>query len=221
MNFSELCNEVSINTGRGDLLNSGEIGTAVKRATMKMHSINFWPQDLAEAIVGFKTNPTTGQYDFNQTMIIAEEMARFRAVKYIREYRPANQSVSSIAPYMISGWDNNGDEMLYYTKQDPDAMLDEFNATASNVWYIGGSNLNLRGRLPVQAVSIGWYQYPIIDPLAFSSWIAEQYPYAIIDEATRMINKLTGYLDIAANFDGIVAEHIQIMIQNFVDGEGR
>lgn len=209
---AELVSDIAIATTRPDLATSGEIDIAIRRATLKLHSMAFWPKDLAEVVLTF--NDATQR---NQSIATGVDLQRFRAVKYIRENFPI---VTPPTPAYLASRITN--EPQFFTKQEPDAILDNYGTAMNNIWYLGGSNINLRCRLPLPAVTIGYYQYPIIQTAAtFNSWIADIYPFAIIDEAARMIFKTTGYSELAREYDNIMAEHRQYMIQNFVDGEGR
>lgn len=202
--FAALISDVIIATGRSDLEATGDIGLAIRRATLKAHSMAFWPMDLAEGVVLFADAAAR-----NQSINVATHLDRFRAVKYIREY----PSVSS----------TTGADAQFYTKQDPDAILDAYGQTMNNIWYLGGSNINLRSRgAGNTGVSIGWYQHPLVSSAVnYASWIADSYPFAIVDEAARMIFKNTGNMDMAAAYDQVMREHFQFMIQNYNDGEGR
>lgn len=213
--LAQLISDVSIATARPDLVATGDIQLAIRRATLKLHSMAFWPRDLAEGVVTFQDASLV-----NQSINIANNLPRFRAIKYIREMYPNARAT-----------DRTVSRERFYEKLEPDFILDEYGINRDNVWYLGGSNINLRSRsisntggtlTSVPAVTVGWYQYPLVaDALTFSSWIAEAYSFAIVDEAARMIFTNTGFMDVARTYEGIMAEHRQYMLQNFIDGEGR
>lgn len=202
--FAQIEADVAVATGRPDLVTTGDIALAIRRATLKVHCMAFWPRDLAEGVILFDDASLR-----NQSISIVQQLPKFRAIKYIREYPSVNSS--------------SGSDAQFYTKQEPDAILDDYGTVMDNIWYLGGSNINLRSRgAGNTGVSVGWYQYPAVaDALTFNSWIADSYSFALVDEAARIIFKNSGNMDMAASYDQIMLEHRQYLIQNFIDGEGR
>lgn len=201
---AELIADVVIATGRPDLVATGDIDLAIRRATLKLHSMACWPMDLAETVVTFADTALR-----TQSINTLINLERFRCVKYIREYTaPVTNQATPLAKF--------------FARQEPDAVLDDYNTERSNVWYLGGSNINLRGRAAVGAVTVGWFQYPVtVSAALYSSWIANIAPFCIVDEAAQMIFKSTGNLDMARAYEPTIAEHKMYLLQNFIDGEGR
>ncbi len=213
--FAQLAADVVTATARPELVATGDISLAIRRAVLKLHSMAFWPQDLAETSLVFADSTKV-----NQVISIANDLPRFRAIKYIREYFPG--SATTAATY---------DKEKFYERLDPDFILDNYGQTRSGIWYLGGATINLRSRVTsnaggvttaVPGVIVGWYQYPLVaDLLSFNSWIADCYPFAVVDEAAATIFRNTGNLDMAAAYDRAMAEHKLYLLQNFIDGEGR
>lgn len=200
MTLAEIQAEVALLTNRPDLLTTGEIGSAIRKATLKMHSTDFYPQDLIEQQVTFADGTL-----FNQTLPVAN-LTRFRAVRYIREAA-------------LTG--HTGLEQ-YFEKNDPDAVLDEYYQEKQLTWYLGGSNINMKGRMAMPAVLIGYYAYPLVSPdLSYSSWIAGAMPYAIIEEACANIFSVTGYAEMAAKYAAMSNENIALLKMNYLDGVAR
>lgn len=213
--LAQLVADVVTATARSDLIATGDIALAVRRATLKLHAMAFWPRDLAEGVITFQDASLV-----NQSINIANNLPQFRAIKYIRECFPGQ--LTTAGTY---------NRERFYEKLEPDFILDDYGQNRDSIWYLGGSNINLRSRVvsnsggtqtSVPAVTVGWYQYPLVaDALTYNSWIADAYSFAIVDEAARMIFVNTGFMDIARTYDNIMTEHRQYMIQNFIDGEGR
>lgn len=216
--YEQIVADVVAATTREDLVATGEIDLAIRRATLKLHSMAFWPRDLAEGVVTFADNTL-----FSQSIAIAGNLPRFRAIKYIRESKLnelAPTDVLLTQPYQqesVYPYDTDA----YFVKMEPDAILDDYGGVRVNIWYLGGTNINLNCRKSIGAVDVGWYQHPIVLATNFNSWLADVYPFAIVDEASRMIFKSTGFMELARAYDDITAEHRQILIQTFTDGEGR
>ena len=216
--YQQLVNDVVTATARPDLVATGDIDLAIRRATLKLHSMAFWPQDLAEAVITFQDNTQC-----TQSINIPNNLPYFRAVKYIRE-NISNAMPIPLAPPLQPYQTYFGypyGTHNYFTKMEPDAILDAYNLQEANVWYLGGSNLNLNCRMPIGSVTVGWYQHPVVSNTNYKSWLADAYSFAISDEAARMIFTSTGYLDLAKAYENICAEHGQYLIQTFIDGEGR
>jgi hypothetical protein len=216
--YQQLVNDIVTATARPDLVNSGDVDLAIRRATLKLHSMAFWPMDLAEAVITFKDNTQVVQ-----SINIANNLPYFRAIKYIRENLSNAAPIPSIPPLQpYQGYYGYPyDTQNFFNKMEPDAILDDYNLKRNNVWYLGGTNINLNCRMPIGSVTVGWYQHPVVSNTNYQSWLADAYPFAISDEAARIIFASTGYLDMAKQYDQICAEHRQYLLQNFIDGEGR
>ena len=82
-------------------------------------------------------------------------------------------------------------------------------AALHNVWYVLGDSLVIKSTNQVQTVS--WVTTPIVTPVTdYSSWIAVQHPYAIVDEAARIVAELTGRAELAAS----LARNVGSLAQN-------
>lgn len=144
---------------------------AVQRSTLKMHTIDFFPKDLT--VETFTVNAAFGD-------ISLAHIPRIRKI-----HKVLAQSLSGkfevLQPLQI-------DKML------------GFGAHSIVGYFMAGNKMSFRCRETVYNIQIALYQLPDVQPKTFKSWIADLYPYAIIDDACASILTDTGNLDIAARF---------------------
>lgn len=194
MNFSELVSEVLLIVKRPDL--QPRIESAVRAATLKMHQSDFFYPDLVEVPVQF-TNADTLQ-NFLPTDIVPN----FRKVKYIRMWQG----------------DVDGSPGRFLTPIQIENSLDGYGYMKENVFYMAGQLLQLRATDPIKRVLFGCYVHPIVTPVAsYKSWIADNYPYAIIYEAARTVFRSISYQEQANEYAGLTAEILREIQISSVD----
>lgn len=178
MNFVDMFNQVVVATARPDLIN--ETITELQKQTLRMHHLNFWQKDYVERVIPIPGNPS--QNYFTYQIDIRQNMPGLRRLNYIRKW-----DTVGLAPGQFFG------------KLDPSAALDSYALNKNNKVYLAGSTLNVVSTTADLAVLVGYYKHPVINPLAaYSSWIAEEYPYAITDAATQTVFTMIGKMDEAA-----------------------
>lgn len=202
MNFNDLCTEVQTITNRPDLVN--ETQQAVRRATIKMHSLDFFAKDMRELPLVIPLPSNTVQID----MAIA--LPGFRAIAYIKDTAvPAGGSALPTASKM-------------YHKIDVSELFDEYQLEKQNIWYQGGQVINIKSSTAISSLAIGYYALPTVLPAGvYFSWIAVDMPYAIIDEASANIFRLTGNAEMARFYEQQVAQHAILLRQNYLEGVAR
>lgn len=171
MNFGQLCNEVMTITGRPDL--AADTQLAVRRATLYLHGIDTWFRDFAEKRVAFDA------VSYNFSINITREFTNFRKLRYIKPFDTTTGTVKK-------------DRDIKF--MSPDNLWDEFSQDKKDIYYIAGINLNIRAKETENGFLVGYYTMPnVMD--AFYSWIAELYPYAIVDEAAGHMLRIIGLVD--------------------------
>src|SRR4051812_21167744 len=154
MTFSEMIQEVITITNRPDLVN--ETTLALRKATLKMHQFDFFKRDINEAVFGVA--PASDGYNFS--LSVSNDLPRFRALAYVRRYD---------TPF--TGTENYFEEVM------PDTLFDEYREEFTNCFYRAGDAIHFRAREIVTNFVVGWYQYPIVTPVAnYVSWIADAMP---------------------------------------------
>lgn len=183
MNFTEIYNEVLIITKRPDL--DARTRQAIRSATIKAHHSDFYYKDIVEVPVQF-TEPF-----YLQSFLPTEVVPNFRMVKYVRLWNGGN----------------DGDVGVFLDPIQIENSLDLYQQKKTNVFYMAGQLLQIRGACTVDKVLFGCYVDPIILPEAnYSSWIAVSQPYAIVYEAARQVFKSISYTEQANEYSTLVGE---------------
>src|SRR5690606_1969255 len=108
-----------------------------------------------------------------QNFVPSEVIPLYRKAKYIR---------------MWVGDAPTGGPGTFLENIQIENSVDQFNAIKTDVFYMAGHNLQIRTSCPVKRILFGAYVHPTITPVEnYNSWIAREYPYAIVYEAARSI----------------------------------
>lgn len=188
MTFIELVAEVFLLTKRPDLVAQTE--SAVRAATLKAHQSDFFSKDIFETGVEFDNK------SFRQSLDIISFVSNFRALKYLRRVDDTSTSTDGI--------DATGPFFDIITVEE---TLDSYGVNRTDIAYIAGRTIEIRASVSFDKAVLGGYAYPIVTPSEkYSSWIAEQNPFAIIYESCRVIFKTIGYDEESVAYNALVAE---------------
>lgn len=165
--FASLVTDVMSLTNRPDL--TAETNLAVKAATLKAHHTDDYIFDLGEYSIAFDTAA------YYQTLDYKTVIPLWRKPRYFRKY-----DNTAGAP---------GDFLSYI---QPEQVVDNFGYNREDIYYIAGANLQLRSSTLLQYALLSCYLNPTVTDSGYSSWIANDYPFAIIYEATAIIFKTIG-----------------------------
>lgn len=194
MTFDEMVAEVIAITKRPDLID--RIQSNVRAATLKAHTSDFYYKDLFEVPVQF-----TDLFHL-QSFIPTEVAPLFRKVKYIR----------------LWVGDVYGDVGKFLTPIQIENSIDGYGYIKTDVFYMAGQMLQIRGTQALDKVLFGCYQYPILSPsTAFQSWIANEMPYAIVYEAARVTFKSFSFSEQANEYSALVNEQYAELRLSYVD----
>ncbi len=194
MNFQEIYDEVIIITKRPDLVDRTK--QAIRSATIKAHHSDFYYKDLIEIPVQF-TN-----LFFLQSFLPTEVVPTFRMVKYIRLWQGGI----------------NGDVGKFLEPIQIENSLDQYKNIKTDVYYMAGQLLQIRGACQLDKVLFGCYTNPVITPEgSYSSWIANEQPYAIVYEAARQILKSISFTEQANEYSTLVGEEYAELKLSYVD----
>lgn len=188
--LSELIADVYTITNRPDLV--AETKLAVKQATLKCHQFDHFPKDLFE--VGL-TMPNPGPI---QSLDYKSVAPRWRTFKYLRKY-------------YYNGTTGYAGE--FFRLLTPEESLDRYQINKENICYLAGDQLEIRSTSADEHFLLGCYLHPNITDDGFSSWIAEEYPYAIVYEAASKLFKMIGQDEMAAAMKQEVAEQFSLLRQ--------
>lgn len=189
MTLEELQQEVILLTSRPDLVD--RTLQAVKSATLKMHTREFWRRDLAEVPVQFDTPA------FLQSFDIYEFIPKFRSLAYVRKY--------------------NGP---LFEVIEPESLFNGFGNERVNVCYLAGNILQMKSSDAFTYFQLGYYKHPDVTSEGWDSWIGQEFPYAIIYEAAATIAVSIGYQEIAQSLAAKAREEFSIMQRTAIVAEG-
>ncbi len=195
MTFDELVLEVYDITNRPDLV--GETKSALKAATLKAHHLDFFAKDL------FETGVTFPELGFRQALDYIGVVSNFRQLKYLRKAEDA--------------CDDTG---IFFTVITPEEILDEYGVNRTDVAYVAGRVLQIRSSTEFQFSYMGCYLHPIIREGAYCSWIAQQYPFSIINEAVRKVFKGIGKTDESREYTQLVGEEYELLKLSNIEDVG-
>jgi hypothetical protein len=186
MTLTELIAEVYVLTNRPDLV--AETASAIKAATLKAHRTDFYSKDIYETGISFTT------LEYKQALDYITLFSNFRAFKYLRKADSAT--------------DDTG---VFFEVITPEEVLDSYGINRTDIAYVAGRTLEIRSSTEFQYGLLGCYVLPIVTTVGYSSWVAEQNPFAIIYEACRVIFKSIGYDEQSNTFTRLVAEEYELL----------
>jgi len=176
-----------------------EIKRRIQRAVMKHHFKDFYKKDHVDAIYAFLSSDT-------EQIIDTTLIDRFRAVSYIRKFMTVDVNGNPIAPTTEGG---------DLTETAPEKAFDGYGFDKLNVFYRSGSDIKLRSSTPLDQVFLGYYTFPLIEPLtSLSSWIAEEYPDLIAATVKQRIFKNSGKDDEAKTARDEETEELLVLQTN-------
>lgn len=193
--FASLVADVMTITNRPDLVN--ETSLAVRAATLKAHQSDDYIKDFYEYSLVFALA------DFYQSLGYKTVLPLWRKPRYIRKYDAVGAAPGIFFEYVV-----------------PEKILNEYKVDRLDIYYVAGSNLQIRSSTSLQYILVGCYQNPIVTQTGYSSWIADDHPFAIIYEAAATVFKMIGLDDQVPVFRGLVAEQFQLLKQHAVTGTG-
>lgn len=189
MTLNELQAEVISLTRRPDL--AALTLSAVKAATLKMHQADFYSKDIYETGVAFDSAAVLQSLEYKTLF------PRWRALKYIRKVDATATPPVAFGPAL---------EVI-----SPEAILDSYLIQKSDVVYEAGQVLEIRLSSPHQYFVVGRYDHPNVTTDAYSSWIAQDYPYGIVYDAAATVFKSIGFSEMEASMRTLVAEQIALI----------
>lgn len=187
MSLASLVAEVYQLTNRPDLV--AQTTQAVKMATLKAHSSDFYSRDLVEV------NRVTASL-LSQFAIATTFLPRFRALHTAQKSELVRQIRQPYKFFGILGADD---------------LVDAYERYRLDVTWLVGNNLNFRTSSPLTHVYLTYYTYPDVTDATFNSWIDQVQPHAIICEAARTMFKTLGYDAESSTYTALVSEQLAML----------
>lgn len=176
-------------TNRADLVN--ETALAVKSATLKSHRMDYFAKDLYETGISFTTS------EYIQTLAFSAIIPLFRTMKYLRKY----DAVELAAGAFLKGI-------------TPEQVVDGYGIERTDVFYQAGAAIQIKSSTQEQYFLLGVYLNANVDPSAYDSWIATEYPYLIAFEAANIVLKGIGQAELGNAQSQLAAEDRDQLIRN-------
>lgn len=194
MTFPELVQEVLKIVKRPDL--QERIEGAVRSATLRIHHSDFFYKDLVEVPVQFTEAKTL------QNFLPTDVIPNFRKSKYVRQWQG----------------DVDGMPGVFLEHIQIENSVDGYGCNKENVFYLAGQLIQTRTCFPLYRALFGAYVHPIITPSSsYNSWVAVEYPYAIIYDAARAVFNSISYAEQANSYERLAAEIIAEIKLSCVD----
>lgn len=194
MNFAQLVTAVYTETNRPDLV--AETSQAILEVTQSLHLSDLYYKDILEATIVFD------QSTWYLQALDLTSLPRFRQMGYVRKTDPSltqAEQTNTLPPVINDVLYPNSYYNLRFNflkRVDIGDVLDRYGYEKLDIWYQAGTQINIKSSTPLQYVVVGWYAYPDIGVVNgspnFNSWIAVEYPYAIIYGAAGTIFKKIG-----------------------------
>lgn len=185
--FNTILEDVYTLTKRRDL--EAYTKMAIKAATLKLHSRDFYPRDKFETGISFDTSSQV------QSLEHALVIPRFRKWDYLRKS------------------DANGTLGTFFSLLEPSDSLDRYNVNKENIAYLAGVYTHIRSSEVFQYLIAGCYRYPDTMETSYDSWIADEQPFAIIIESAKTIQSFVGNTEIVASLENAMLEQYAILNQ--------
>lgn len=200
MNYAEIKDQVQILTGRDAEAGAGGIlEKMIQAATLRMHQSDFYARDLEEDVIDL--GATASSFSFANTTF-----ARYRKLHYLRK---TDALVNNTAGALLSHLDIKN-------------LFNAYGREKNDVWYEAGANIVVRSSTDLRYLMAGWYQTPVITPIAnYASWIAELVPYAIVFDACSLVFQLLEQQEKSRKFDALVQEQLLQVKMHGLAGEGK
>ena len=188
--LASIISMVYTETNRPDLVN--ETLQAVTEATLTAHLSEYWFKDIVEGQVTF-TDPT----QYIQTLDLTT-LPQFRNVAYFRKNVPGPTAYAPAVDLEDSSYGTtvtvNSDSLVpwgyIYQELDeysPDDLIDIYGWERGDIYYIAGTNMNIRSTTPLGNGQLGYYSFPLVGQGNYASWIASLYPYVIVYAAAGAV----------------------------------
>lgn len=195
MTLSELYAEVYSLTQRPDKV--AETESAVKAATLKAHQSDFYYKDIFEFGIAFDTSEYVQNLDYRAAQ------PRWRALKYLRKYDYVNEAPGKLLDILL-----------------PDQVFDRYGTQKQDICYVAGAFVQINSSSQEQYYLLGCYLNPDINSFSYTSWIAQDHPYAIVYDAVATIFKSIGKDNESTLYRTLVAEQIMMVKMSNVQAIG-
>lgn len=233
MNLSAIISAVYTETGRPDLVDE-TLGKIIS-TTQALHMVDYYRRDIRSARVGFDYLSYLQQLD-KMSLPLFRKMAWIkRSDKNLFDPSNIQQPQGGQLPPLYPFWASAGDDTKVLKQIDGDDIFNVNGFLKTDVFYQAGDQINMRSSWAFQWAQIGWYARPQLGSTddTFVSWIADDYPYAIIYLSAGNLLRSQGMTDDSLQYTnstprrdggigtGIGDEQAMLIKMNEIESEGR
>lgn len=191
--LAQLSADVYSLTNRPDMV--AETNLAIRSATLTVHQREYYFRDIFETGIQF-TTPS-----YLQTFEPKAVLPFFRSIKYLRKYDSIGQCPGKLLDRIT-----------------PDQVFNDYGVDYVNVYYSAGAEIQIKMNTQEQFMLFGCYLNPNVTSDMYSSWIADDYPFAIVYMAAAQVFKTLG-ADVQSNNYATLARDQLILLDtnNIID----
>lgn len=204
MNLTELQAEIYSLTNRPDLV--ADTLVAIRAATLKAHHSDFYYKDCQQAVLQLQTPDFVNTFD--TTLLL-----RYRSMAFLRKWYPSGINVQTGLP--------SGKAGKFLTARGIADVLDSYGRDATETYYIAGTQVNINMKEQLASFLVGWYSHPDISTATYTSWIAQEHPYAIVFDAASTVFKGIGYDEQSTRYGNLVSEQFAELKMSNIEMEVR
>lgn len=191
MTLAELVLAVHDITNRPDLPTVALSG--IRSATIAAHTSEDYPKDIVERAIAMPV------VDYVHSLMYLDRFPRFRRFAYIRNYADSTPGdhIRSISPF---------------------ATKDGYGLERTNVYYLAGDTVQIRTAQETDQFLVGAYVIPDVTEAGYDSWIAREFPFAIIHAAAAFVLRRIGFAEEAAYQAREAQAQMQSLVTNIFEG---
>ncbi len=193
--LAQITADVYALTSRPDM--EAETNLAIRSATLTAHQRDFYFRDLFETGISFSSA------NYLQSFEPKTLLPLFRSIKYLRKYDSVGQTPSTIL---------NG--------ITPAQVFDDYGIDYVNVYYSAGAEIQIKMDTQEQFMLFGCYLNPNVTTDMYSSWIADDYPFAIVYLAAAQVFKTLGADVQSNNYNGMARDQLALLDTNNINDTG-
>lgn len=205
MNFTELVNAVCSEVNRPDFTfeadgGTGEAPRAILGSILTLHMRETYWRDIRTVQAVFDTSAYIQSVELSI-------LPRFRKMNYVRKW-DAQYQASQVDPAVQAPSTASATRVLGLLDQiTPDNIKDAYGYERTDVWYAAGSTLFIKSSTLLARALIGYYAQPNLISgtdgryAQMDSWIAKEYPFAVIYHASGKLYSMSGQQDMNALYN--------------------
>lgn len=193
--LAQLTADVYSLTNRPDLV--AETNLAIRSATLTVHQREFYFRDLFETGIQFSLP------NFIQSFEPKVLFPLFRSIKYLRKYDSVGNTPSNFLNLIT-----------------PDQVFDDYGIDYVNVYYGAGAEIQIKMDTQEQFMLFGCYLNPNVTLDHYNSWIADDYPFAIVYAATAQVYKTLGADVQSNNYAALASNQLTLLDTNNIVANG-